>query len=166
MASHRAPARLAGYAACAAALAYFSSAPSYEQLHPGAALLRLSMVIPGAPLQPCRPLSASDIERLAPNMRQAAHCPRGRADVRIRLALDDTMLVDDLLSAAGWARDGSATIYRRIVVPEGAHHIYAAVNDDGRQSDFRYVAEINTTLSAGRVLVVDFDREAGGVQFR
>jgi len=158
--------RLAGYACCGAALAYCSAAPSYTQLPPDAALVRLSMTIAGTRLQACRPLSAAELERLPPNMRHAEQCPRERSPVRVRLLVDGAPLVDEVLYPRGLARDGAATIYRRIVVRAGRHRIQASVNEDVRQDAFQHVAAVSAELAPGRVMTVDFDREAGGVLFR
>ena len=166
MAERYAVTRVLASAVCVAGIAYCSAAPEYAQLPQDCALLRLSMAIDGVRLQPCRPLAIAEIERLPANMRQAEHCPRERASVHVQLAVDGAMLVDERIAPRGWARDGAATIYRRVVLASGNHHIRAAVNDDARQDVFQHVAEVRTALPAGRVLIIDFDREAGGVQFR
>jgi hypothetical protein len=166
MADPRVLGRIVFYALCGAGLAYCSAAPSFQQLPQDAALLRLSMQIAGAQLEPCRPLAPSELARLPPNMRHAERCPRERADVRVRLAVDDAVLVDETLAPKGLARDGAATLYRRIVLPAGSHRVRGEVNDDTRQHAFRYQADARIELAPGQVLTVDFDREAGGVLFR
>jgi hypothetical protein len=158
--------RIIGYGLCAAGLAYCSASPTYQQLPPGAALLRLSMTIPGALLGECRARSPQELERLAPNMRDPNPCPRERASVRVQLEVDGATRVDAALAPRGVARDGEAALYRRILVPAGAHRIAARVNDDARQSRFAYSAETNVDLAPGAVLTIDFDRKAGRVVFR
>ena len=166
MADLRTLMHLGFYACCGAALAYCSAAPDFQQLPPDSALVRLSMQIAGTRLQPCRPLAQAEIERLPHNMRHAEACPRERADVRVRLFVDDLALVDETLAPKGLARDGAATLYRRLVLPAGRHRLRAEVNEDARQAVFHHGAETRIELAPGRVLTVDFDREAGGVLFR
>jgi hypothetical protein len=158
--------QLAFYACCGATLAYCSAAPGFQQLPPESGLLRLSMRIAGARLQPCRQLTSREIERLPPNMRQAELCPRERADVRVRLIVDGVPLVDETLAPKGLARDGAATLYRRLVLPAGKHRVRAEVNEDMRQSVSQHIVEAQIEVAPGRVLTVDYDREAGGVLFR
>ncbi len=154
------------YALCGAGLAYCSASPSYQQLPPDTALLRLSMTVPGALRGECRWRSAEELSRLPPNMRDPSLCPRERSNVRVQLAVDKAPLVDEELTPRGLARDGAATIYRRILVAAGKHRIEARVSDDSRQSGFAHVGETMIELAAGTVLTIDFDRNAGGVVFR
>jgi hypothetical protein len=158
--------RLIGYGLCAAGLAYCSASPTYQQLPPGSALLRLSMTIPGALVGECRLRTADELERLAPNMRDPKLCPRERAGVNVQLEVDGITRVDEALAPRGLARDGEAALYRRILVPAGAHRITARVNDDARQTRFAYVGEASIDLAPGAVLTIDFDRKAGRVVFR
>lgn len=156
----------AACALCALVLAWLSSAPGYRHVPPRSGLLRLSMIVAGARVAPCRDLTAAEIAQLAANMRQAQSCPRERADVRILLWINDAIAVDAIVSPRGLARDGAATIYRRIVLPAGSYQLRVAVNDDERQSSFRYDVRAVREIRPGQVLTVDFDREAGGVTFR
>lgn len=152
--------------ALALLLVQLSSAPAYEQVPTDAALIRLSMTVAGTRIEPCRELTPDEIARLAANMRTAQACPRERADVRVLLWINDAPAVDALVSPRGVARDGSATLYRRIVLPAGQHRLRVAVNEDGRQAVFHHDVQVTRALRPGQVLIVDFDREAGGVQFR
>ncbi len=158
--------RLAFYACCGAGLAYCSAAPGFQPLPPDTALLRLSMQIAGARVEPCRALTTADIERMPPNRRHVEKCPRERAEVQVRLFVDAVPLVDETLTPKGFARDGSATIYRRLVLPAGRHRVRAEVNEDARQSTFQHVREASVEMVPGSVLIVDFNGEAGGVLFR
>ncbi|MCC6531583.1 MAG: hypothetical protein IT531_03465 [Burkholderiales bacterium] len=158
--------RLLCYGVCGIALAYCSVAPSYQQLPPDTALLRLSMTLDGARLKPCRRLSAEELARLPANMRHAESCPRERADVRVRLIVDGELMVDETLPPRGLARDGAATLYRRLPLAAGTHRIEASVADDARRNTSPQVVARTVSLRAGQVLTIDFDREVEGVLFR
>lgn len=147
-------------------LALGASALPYGQLPPQAGLLRLSMSIAGARLEPCRELTPEEIARLAANMRAAQACPRARADIRVLLWINADLAIDAIVSPRGWARDGDATLYRRIVLPSGRYRLRVAVNEDARQAAFRHDAEFTRDLRPGQVLTVDFDHERAGVIVR
>lgn len=155
--------------ACAAfglLLAALSVAPAYEQLPADSGLLRLSMAVAGTRLQPCRELTPEEIARLAANMRSAQACPRERANVRVLLWINGVLAVDAVVSPRGWANDGEATLYRRIVLPAGRHRLRVAVNEDERQARFHHDVQVDRELRPGQVMIVSFDRETAGVEFR
>ena len=99
-------------------------------------------------------------------MRTAQACPRARADVRVLLWINDALVVDAIASPHGWARDGDAAVYRRIVLAAGRYRLRVAVNEDGRQAGWHHDVELTRELRPGQVLTVDFDRERGGVTVR
>jgi quinol-cytochrome oxidoreductase complex cytochrome b subunit len=143
------------YAAFGGLIVLFSHRPEVAPVPPGAALLQLSLAAAGAPLAPCRARSEAELARLPPNMRAPLDCPRGRAPVRVTLALDGRMLVDETVPPSGFARDGSSTLYRRIAVPAGRHRLRVTV--DGA------VREQGVELDAGRVLSIDYRSRRGGI---
>ena len=145
--------RVGLYAAFGGLIVLFSHRPAVAPLPPGAALLRLNLAYAGAPLAPCRRLSAAELERLAPNMRAPLDCPRGRAPVRFTLVLDGRVLVDQTVAPSGFARDGASTLFRRIAVPAGRHRLRVTV--DGVRH------EQGIELDAGRVLGIDYDPHRG-----
>ena len=144
-------AQAALYAAFVAVIGYFSNSPAYQHLPPNDALLKLSLSHAGARKEACPQRSAEELANLAPNMRAPSVCPRERASV--------------VAAPSGFAKDGASTIYRRLPIAAGAHRITARLSDtpDGV---FNYTRDATLDLSAGRVVVVDFDPTRGGVVIR
>lgn len=151
------------YALFAAAVAVFSRWPEYRPLEPGQALLRLSLLHAGAPVQDCRRRTDDELRALPPQMRTPLDCPRERSPVRVQVELDGRLVVDETFPPGGLARDGAAAAYRRLAVPAGAHTLQVRINDDARRSDFPHRREQAIELAAGQVLLIDFDPRRGGV---
>jgi hypothetical protein len=149
------------YVAFCAVVGYFSSAPTYVHLQPGDALLKVSLQHAGERMQPCRERTAEELAKLAPNMRSAAVCPRERAPVRVDVALDDKPLLVATEPPRGLASDGASVLYRRAVIPAGAHRLRALLVDTPGPST-GWTLDRTVDVAAGRVLVLDFDAKAGG----
>ena len=154
------------YGAFALAVGVFSSWPPFHQLEPQQALLRLSLLHPGAPMHDCRERSAEELAKIAPHMRATLDCPRERSPVHVRVTLDDRALIDETYAPSGLARDGAAAAYRRIPIPAGAHRVGVSVNDDARHADVFHTAEQAVQLAPGQVVLIDFDPRQGGVVIR
>ena len=149
----------------AALLAWLSFDPPYQPLAAGESLVRVIVVHAGERLQPCRRLSAEELAALAPNMRAPEDCPRGRQGVPVRIDLGGRLLVDELLTPAGVARDGAAQLYRRFVVPAGRHALRARVGDAPRPDARAWERAQEVELAPGQVLTIDFRPEQGGILF-
>jgi hypothetical protein len=153
------------YGAFVAFIGYFSSAPAYRHLAPGQALVRLSFSHAAQRLQPCRPRTPQELDRLPPNMRASLDCPRERASVVVELELDGAPRFRIVVPPSGLGKDGAATVYRRLVVPAGLHRIRARLSDNA-QGEFKYSADRAIEIGAGRVLLIDFSAAQGGFVFR
>lgn len=153
------------YGAFALFVGYFSTAPTYDHLAPGEALVRLSFSHAAQRKEPCRERSPEELAKLAPNMRAKQVCPRARSPVTVEIELDGKPLYRIVAPPAGLTADGASTVYRRLVVPAGRHEIRARLSDNP-QGEFNYVAERTIELAAGRVLLIDFNATAGGFVFR
>lgn len=152
------------YALFAVAVGYFSSEPAYRQLGADEALIRLTVSHGAQRKQPCRQRTPEELAKLAPNMRAPLDCPRERAPVTVELELDGVVLDRAVAPPSGLSRDGPSTLYRRIVVPAGAHTVRARLSDNASGA-FDYVAEREIRLPAGRVLTLDFNAARGGFFF-
>ena len=78
---------------------------------------------------------------------------------------DEAPLYHVVAPPTGFAKDGAATIYRRIPIPAGSHRIAAKLADDAAGT-FAYAAQRTVDLPAGRVVVIDFDPARGGFVLR
>jgi len=153
------------YGAFAAFVGYFSTAPTYDHLAPGEALVRLSFSHAAQRKEACRERTPEELAKLAPNMRAKQVCPRARSPVTVEIELDGRPLYRIVAPPAGLTSDGASTVYRRLAVPAGRHEIRARLSDNA-QGEFNYVAERTIELAAGRVLLIDFNATAGGFVFR
>ncbi len=150
------------YCLFALAVGAFSQWPSYRHLESDAALIKLSLVHVGKRLSDCRPLSAQELARLAPNMR-APDCPRERSPVTVELDIDGAPAARVVSVPSGLSRDGASAIYQRLPVKAGERLLRVRLRDDLRSEGFGYTLERRVTLAPAQVLVIDFDAGKGGI---
>ncbi len=153
------------YAAFAAFIGYFSSAPAYRHLPPGTAVLKLSFIHAGERKHPCRQRTPEELAKLAPNMRAKLDCPRERSDVKVQIEMDGRVLYAISARPSGLEHDLPSTVYRRLDVPAG-RHVFRARLADTADGEFRHRAEATVDLAPGRVLVIDYVASRGGFEFR
>lgn len=160
MADRRVFVQAAAYALFAGLLVLAATRPHYRPLPPETAVLQVSFVHAGAPDGECRRLSPAELAARAPNMRAEIECPRERRPVTLRLELDRALLIEQTVPAAGLSRDGASSMFRRLRVPAGRHHLRVAFHD-GRGA--AHAREDWIEFAPGRILNIDFKPELGGV---
>lgn len=153
------------YAAFAAFIGYFSSAPAYRHLDPGMAVLKLSFMHAGERKHACHERTAAELAKLAPNMRAALDCPRERSDVKVEVEMDGRVLYRISARPSGLRHDLPSTVYRRLDVPAG-RHVFRARLADTADGAFRHQSEATVDLAPGRVLVIDYVASRKGFEFR
>ena len=153
------------YGAFAAFVGYFSTAPTYDHLAPGEALVRLSFSHAAQRKEACRERTPEELAKLAPNMRAALDCPRERAPLLVELELDGKLVLRRVVLPVGFKGDGNATLYHRLPVPAGKHRIAVRLRERPGEG-FDYVREETVELAPGRVLLIDFVATQGGFLFR
>ncbi|MEK7303742.1 MAG: hypothetical protein AAB406_03125 [Pseudomonadota bacterium] len=153
------------YAAFAALLGYFATAPAYRPIDPGAAMIKLSFIHVGQRKVECRKMSPEEIALLPPNMRLTLDCPRERLPVLVELELDGKLLLRRELVASGLSRDRASSIYHKFVVAPGRHVVSARLRDSARREGFDYTRSTEVELKPRQNFVVDFRAEAGGFSF-
>jgi hypothetical protein len=151
------------YGLFALIIGYFSSSPPYRHLPADQALIKLSFSHEGKLVSACRQRSADELAKLAPNMRAPMDCPRGRSAVTVEIDLDGALIYRHAAQPSGLSKDGASTVYHRIPVRSGEHRLAVRLNDDARATGFNYHREEVVTLKPGKVLVIDFNQEAGGI---
>lgn len=151
------------YALFALIIGYFSSSPPYRHLPSDQALIKLSFSHQGRLIAECRQRTPEELAKLAPNMRAPLDCQRERSPVTVEIDLDGAPAYRHVARPSGLSKDGASTVYHRFAVPSGEHRIAIRLNDDTRAAGFNYRREEMVTLQPGRVLVIDFDAESGGI---
>ncbi|RZI43304.1 hypothetical protein EGT07_10735 [Herbaspirillum sp. HC18] len=144
-------------------IGYLAVAPRYRHIPPDQALLKLSISHAGAVLGNCRQRSAEELAKLARNMRAQEDCPRTRSPVTVELKVDGKLLYREEIAPAGLAHDGTSTVYRRIALPAGEHSLSVRINDNIHAPDSYYERHERMTLRAAQAVVIDFNRQLGGV---
>jgi hypothetical protein len=147
----------------AAIIGIFSSKPAYQHLREDQALIRLSISHAGQLIGACHKRSEAELQKLSRNMRALQDCPRARSPVMIEVELDGKVLYHDVIKPTGLAHDGASTVYRRFALAAGEHRLAVRLNDTGRASGFDYERSELVRLQPAQVLVIDFDRQKGGV---
>jgi hypothetical protein len=151
------------YGLFALIIGYFSSSPPYRHLPADQALIKLSFSHEGKLVSACRRRTAEELAKLAPNMRAPMDCPRERSPVTVEIDLDGTPAYRHVATPSGLSKDGASTVYHRFPVHSGEHRLAIRLNDDARAAGFNYRREEMVTLKPGKVLVIDFNQEAGGI---
>jgi hypothetical protein len=151
------------YGLFALIIGYFSNSPPYRHLPADQALIKLSFSHEGKLVLQCRQRTAEELAKLAPNMRAPMDCPRERSPVIVEIDLDGTPAYRHVAIPSGLSKDAASTVYHRIPVHSGEHRLAIRLNDDARATDFNYRREETVTLKPGKVLVIDFKQEAGGI---
>jgi len=161
----RLAAQLALYVPLMALIGYFSTQPRFSVLEPDQALVRLSFIHAAERREPCRTRSAEELAKLPPNMRAAQDCPRERAPVLVELEVDGEVVLRREVQPAGLSRDGNATVYHRLPLPAGKHHVVARLRDRPG-AGFNFEKEQTLELAPGQALLIDFVAAKGGFVFR
>lgn len=150
------------YGIFALVIGVFSTWPAYRPLAPGQAQVKVSFIHHGQRIAECRPYTAEELAKLAPNMRTPMKCQRERAPVAIEVVLDGATVYRHEAVPSGLSRDGPSSVYHRLQVPAGQHRIAVRLRDKAG-AGFNHTREATVTLEPAQVLVIDFDAEKGGI---
>ena len=169
--------QVAAYGGFIIFIGYLSAAPVYVRLQPDQAQIKLSFSHAGKPVSECRERSDEELARLAPNMRIRKVCPRERSSVAVVLEMDNKLLYSDILQPSGLKKDGTSTTYKKFTVKAGKYKIKIKLKDDFQKSatindvsklgvdDFNYTSFKQVNLGPGKIMVIDFNKEADGFVF-
>lgn len=149
------------FALFAVIVGYFSTSPEYVHLPEDHALVKLSFSHAAQHKMACRERTDEELAKLPKHMRVRKDCPRERADVVVELEMDGKQLFHVVLPPTGLTHDGASSIYRRLPVQAGEHHFVARLKDKA-EGDFNFVREEKVTLTAGKVMVIDFKADVPG----
>ena len=151
------------YSAFALFIGVFSRWPSYSALAPGQAVLKVSFIHHGQRVAECRPYTAEELAKLAPNMRTPLKCGRERSPVTIEVDVDGQPVYRHVAVPSGLSRDGPSTVYHRLDLPAGPHRIAVRMKDSAAASGFTHQRAETVTLKPAQVLVIDFETDKGGI---
>jgi hypothetical protein len=155
--------QVALYGLFALAIGVFSQWPQYHHLEADQALVKVSYTRVGKPIGDCRALTAEELAKLPPNMREPMLCPRERSPITVQVDIDGQRVLTRSAAPSGLSRDGASAVYERLVVPAGERRIAVALSDDVRARGAAHRREATLRLVPGQVLVIDFDAEKGGI---
>lgn len=133
--------------------------PRYNLVDPENAIITMTFAHAAERIGECKILTQEELNKLPPNMRKPADCPRERHVVRLQVRSGDNVLYEDTLSPSGIWSDGKANIYQRVIVPAGVHNIFVGMNDSGGGAGFDYETHASIDIAPGRNVVVRFDSE-------
>jgi len=151
------------YGVFAVVIGVFSGWPSYSALPADQAMLKVSFIHHGQRVADCRPFTAEELAKLAPNMRTPMKCGRERSPVTIEVDLDGVNIYRQVAAPSGLSRDGASSVYHRLELPAGEHRIAVRLKDSAAPGPFNYTRDATVTLRPAQILVIDFDAEKGGI---
>ena len=154
------PGQVLLYGLFALGIGVFANGPAYRVLPPDQALVKVSFIHHGQRVAQCRPYTAEELAKLAPNMRTPLKCGRERSPVTIEVDLDGAMVYRHVAAPSGLSSDGASSVYQRLQVPAGRHRIAVRLKDSAGAA-FTHTREATVTLQPAQVLVIDFDSQKG-----
>jgi ferredoxin/coenzyme F420-reducing hydrogenase delta subunit len=159
------PVRVAGMALLlglfAGVTAVFATQPSWRQLAPDEAVVRLAIRHATATKIECKPLTPQQMSDLKPNMRRPVDCPRERWPVYVELERDGKLLYQGTHRPSGLWDDGAATVFRTFRIPAGRQAIVVRMRDSGRESGFDQVRSGTIDIAPGQNFVIEFHSGQG-----
>lgn len=157
----------------AAVLATLSAWPM-QHAAPTQALLRLDWRLRGEEAGECLRPAAEDLARLPVHMRNPDACLGALPPYRLRVWVDDAMVIDDVIRGGGAREDRPLTVYRDVPLTPGARRLRAEFVRDAGTLTTRGDARQPTTLrvdaearlEAGRVLLMVRRQDTGDLEIR
>lgn len=154
------------YGCFAVAVGVLSRWPTYHPLPPDTAQIKVSFLQHGQRLQECRPYTDAEKAKMAPNMRKAMKCERERSPVHIEVDIDGQSVLSHTANPSGLSHDGASSMYQRLDVPAGERRITVRFQDKLGSADAIQQAEKVVNLKPAQVLVIDYERDKGGIVFQ
>ena len=148
------------WVAFSAVVGLLSVWPRFEVVDTEKAIVTITFSHAAQRVGECRQLSQEELNKLPPNMRKPADCPRERFPVRIELRSGDRVLYQDVLLPSGIWSDGKANIYKRVEINAGVHDLFVAMNDSGGDEGFDFENATQINVAPGRNVVIRFDPES------
>lgn len=138
-------------------IGYFADQPEVDNLVADEALIKLAVRHAGKLIGECRPLDASEIEQLAPNMRVVKTCPRERSPLQVELIVNGKVIFVDSIEPAGLHNDGISATYKKFSVKAGSVQLSVRVNDDAGGEGYSHRFEGDYDLGPADILLIEFN---------
>lgn len=136
------------------ALLVATSGPAVRQHAMGDAQLRLSWRARPERIEECRRPSAEELAQVAEHMRQRMVCTGVEASYTLRVAVDESVVTEEVVRGGGLRHDRPLSLLRDFPVREGAHRIRVTLRrrETPTATDTSLVvgSEPDTGLYAGR----------------
>ncbi|MFW6066769.1 MAG: hydrogenase iron-sulfur subunit [Myxococcota bacterium] len=144
----------------AAATAVASDAPYAAPATRGPELV-VSFKHPGVTGERCREVTEEEKAKMPVHMRRDRVCERGRANVRLRVRVDDRTVLERTYEPRGLFGDGNSIAIEHLPVEPGTHDVEVAIGETSDPDEWTYRARRSLTFDDRRRRVVLFDRAAG-----
>lgn len=136
------------------ALLVAASGPAVRQHSMGDSQLRLSWRARPERIEECRRPSAEELAQVAEHMRQRVICTGVEASYTLRVAVDDSVLTEEVVRGGGLRHDRPLSLLRDFPVHQGAHRIQVTLQrretPTVADSSLAVDTEPDTGLYAGR----------------
>ena len=136
------------------ALLVATSGPAVPHPRMGDAQLRLSWRARPERIEQCRRPSAAELAEVAEHMRQRVICTGVEASYTLRVAVDDSVLTEEIVRGGGLRHDRPLSLFREFPVRQGAHRIHVTLRrretPTAMDTSLAVGAEPDTGLYAGR----------------
>jgi coenzyme F420-reducing hydrogenase delta subunit/Pyruvate/2-oxoacid:ferredoxin oxidoreductase delta subunit len=116
---------------------------------------------PGEVSERCHDLTAVEKAKLPVHMRRDRVCDRARADVRMRVKVDDRIVVEKAYAPKGIWHDGNSVAVETIPVAPGEHQIEVEIGDSHRAGNWRFETGRRITFTRESRRVIAFNRLDG-----
>lgn len=115
----------------------------------------------GASGEACRTLTEAELAALPAHMRRTEVCERGRAAVRLRVAVNGEVVHEDRYEARGLSGDGPSIALEKLPLEPGEHDVEVFIGETGDPEEWTHRSRQTVTMGEGERRVVLFDRSSG-----
>lgn len=154
------PAAAAAVAACAALLVGPGGDVALAGPPPATELV-ISFQHPGRSGESCRPVTEEEKARMPAHMQLQEICERGRAPVRLQVAIDGEVRIEKAYEPRGWSRDGTSVGIEVLELAPGLHEVAVAIGETADPQEWTHATRRRIDFPSGARRVLLFDRTAG-----
>lgn len=123
--------------------------------------LVVSFKHPGVAGENCRKVSEEEKAAMPVHMRRDEICERGRAQVRLKVAVDGAQVLEKSYAPRGLSSDGNSMGIETLPLAPGKHRVEVWLADTSDTTRWEYNDARTVELITGRTQVVLFDKMSG-----